>query len=191
MVQIENGKQDGMLTSVKLALINNQLAIISSFESGKVQLGWLINKTFQIKSEFQFQIKEFAPLTLDFDVGKLCAVVAGSGDKVISLKLDAKLDTFSILTERKIPTNGISCLQVRTSDKKILICGSWDSTIKIFSWIKPERLKPLGALKFHSEAVNVVTCTKGLVKSAKIKGQLFAAGSKDGKVSLWSIYNDI
>ena len=164
--------------------------IILTFESGKVQLGKFGHEMFQILLEFQFQIQDFVPLTLDFDEDKLIAVVAGSGDKIISLKLDDELKTFTILSDRKIPTKGISNLRVRSPDKKILICGGWDSTIKLFSWLKPERLKPLGALKFHSASVNVVACTRRPAGGAKIKGHLIAAGSKDEKVSLWSIYSD-
>ena len=164
--------------------------IILTFESGKVQLGKFGHEMFQILLEFQFQIQDFVPLTLDFDEDKLIAVVAGSGDKIISLKLDDELKTFTILSDRKIPTKGISNLCVRSHDKKILICGGWDSTIKLFSWLKPERLKPLGALKFHSASVNVVACTRRPAGGAKIKGHLIAAGSKDEKVSLWSIYSD-
>ena len=164
--------------------------IISTFESGKVRLGKFGNEVFQTLLEFQFQIQDFVPLTLDFDEDKLIAVVAGSGDMIITLKLDEKLKTFTTLLERKIPSKGISNLRVRSPDKKILICGGWDSTVKLFSWLKPERLKPLGALKFHSESVNVVACTRRPAGGAKIKGHLIAAGSKDEKVSLWSIYSD-
>ena len=78
----------------------------------------------------------------------------------------------------------------RPSDKKILICGSWDSTIKLFSWVKPDKLKPLGALKFHSDSVEAVACTKRPVQGVILKGQLFAAASKDLKVSLWKVYDD-
>ena len=74
--------------------------IILTFESGKVQLGKFGHEMFQILLEFQFQIQDFVPLTLDFDEDKLIAVVAGSGDKIISLKLDDKLKTSFCLRER-------------------------------------------------------------------------------------------
>ena len=82
--------------------------IISTFESGKVRLGKFGNEVFQTLLEFQFQIQDFVPLTLDFDEDKLIAVVAGSGDMIITLKLDEKLKTFTTLLERKIPSKGIS-----------------------------------------------------------------------------------
>ncbi len=63
--------------------------------------------------------------------------------------------------------------------------------LRLFSWLKPEKLKPLGALKFHSESVEAVACTRHPVKGIKLKGHLFAAASKDQKVSIWSVYNDL
>jgi len=79
----------------------------------------------------------------------------------------------------------------RHSDAKILVCGGWDSTVKLFSWLKPEKLKPLGALKYHTESVDCLASTRLPLTSLKLKGHFVAAGSKDKKVTLWSFYNDI
>jgi WD40 repeat protein len=72
-----------------------------------------------------------------------------------------------------------------------LIAAGWDSTVKVFSWKKPEKLKPLGALKFHSDTVEAVACTRRPVAEGPGPvGHLLAAASKDAKISLWSIYCD-
>ena len=55
--------------------------------------------------------------------------------------------------------------------------ASWDTTLRLFSWLKPDRLKPLGALKFHTESLTCVDCCSD-------QGWI-AAGSKDGKLSVW------
>ena len=58
--------------------------------------------------------------------------------------------------------------------------------------MKPARLKPLGALKFHSETVQALAWS-GEDHWIKLKGEsspLIAAGGKDRKISFWRIYND-
>ena len=191
MTEVNSDETDGMVTAVKLAFIDSKVVLLSSFESGKLLLGKLVDKKFQILSKFQFSVDDLVPLAIDFDADRSMAVVAGSSDKIFVLKFESDAETFTVLTERKIPTKGISNLKIRSCDKKILICGGWDSTVKLFSWLKPERLKPLGALKFHSEAVEAVCCTERPVEVGRLKGHLFAAASKDEKVSVWSVYNDV
>jgi len=61
--------------------------------------------------------------------------------------------------------------------------------VKLFSWIKPEKLKPLGALKFHTGSIDCVCSVASPLNYLKFKGNILAAGSKDGKISLWSLYN--
>ena len=56
--------------------------------------------------------------------------------------------------------------------------------MRLFSLKRENKLKPLGALKFHDESVDCVAFSS--IIETKI---LLAAGSKDGKVSIWDIYN--
>jgi WD40 repeat protein len=185
----DGGDKSGMVTAVRLAVVDNQAAILSAYESGQLLLSFISDNKIEGVAQFQFAIHDFVPLSLEFDSEKLIGVVAGSQDKVITFKISEKC--FSILTERTMPSKGISSLCLRRHDRKILIATSWDSTVKLFSWIKPEKLKPLAALKFHTDSVEAVTCTKYPVEGIKLKGHLIAAGSKDQKISLWSVYNDI
>ena len=84
----------------------------------------------------------------------------------------------TLLKNRQLPSKGISSLKIRP-DGKILVAGSWDSTIRLFSWLKPQNLKPLGALKFHENAIDTIDVTSKLI----------AAGSSDGYVTIWNVYN--
>ena len=56
--------------------------------------------------------------------------------------------------------------------------------MRLFSLKRANKLKPLGALKFHSESVDCVGFSPGNGSAV-----LLAAGSKDGKVSIWDLYN--
>ena len=76
--------------------------------------------------------------------------------------------------------------------QQLALAASWDSSLRVFSWMKPKQLKPLGALKFHSETLQALTWS-GEDNWIKLKGEstpLIAAGGKDMKISFWRIYND-
>eukprot|EP00051_Salpingoeca_urceolata_P015665 m.204444 g.204444 ORF g.204444 m.204444 type:complete len:349 (+) comp18470_c0_seq1:355-1401(+) len=99
--------------------------------------------------------------------------VAG-GDKTTSMKL-CKLHTI----ELKQP--GINSLTVRT-DCKLFVAGGWDGKLRFYSLPKG---KPLAVLDLHQQAINATAIADTSVCEA---GRLVAAGSKDGRISLWSLY---
>jgi len=114
-------------------------------------------------------------------------VAAGAEDKVVVARMKEDF-TIEILKKREITNPGVSVVYIRP-DQRILLTGGWDSRIRIFSWKKPERCKPLAVLQFHCQAVECFAFTSQPIRSGRIRKNLFAAGSKDGKISLWSIYN--
>ena len=132
------------------------------------------------KSDFQpiFQLNLKHSL-LSMDLNEDFIALGTSEDCIYTVKIDEK--SLKIAKNRQLPTKGISSLNIR-QDRKILICGSWDSTIRIFSWLKPDSLKPLAALKFHQSSIDCIA-TKAT------KPYLFAAGSGDGYISVWNVYN--
>ncbi len=91
-------------------------------------------------------------------------------------------ETIRLLKKRTLPTKGISDVIIRKGDGKILACSSWDGTVRLFSWLKPANLKPLGALKFHEESVDALAVNA-------ISPYMLASASKEGLIALWSVYN--
>lgn len=55
--------------------------------------------------------------------------------------------------------------------------------IRIYSW---KTLKPLAYLSYHTQTINTVDFSGDLCDH----GQLLAAGGKDSRISLWSLYNE-
>lgn len=75
---------------------------------------------------------------------------------------------------------GISDITIRP-DKKILATAGWDHRIRIFGW---KRLKPLAVLDYHTATIHCVSFSD----HSSPRDRLLAAGSKDQRISVWSIY---
>jgi WD40 repeat protein len=163
--------EEGSLTALKLA----KSRLFLAFESGNVTV-FNIDNYDDLKCLTVINLTSCA-LSLDFDASKRIMVCCGPEDFIISL--DIKDDELRLLKKRDLPTKGLSCVHIRKSDAKIVVAGSWDGTVRLFSWLKPQTLKPLGALKFHEESVDAL---------ALDGGSIIAAGSSDGYISFWNVY---
>ena len=151
--------------------------LLAGYESGEIVL-WDWNDNSQVLSVSLLNtIGTVMALTWDRD--KRLGVVVGSEDKV--LVIDQKLEA---VTERKVTNSGLSSALVR-ADGKILVTGGWDGRLRIFSWLKPQKLKPLAVLQFHQEAVTSLASCQSAGAGGK---HLLVAGGKEGKISVWDIY---
>lgn len=142
------------------------------------------------------------PMAMAYDREKGNGVVGGSENKVVSFCLnktgeDAKTEidnkndaepTLCLLKTREIANSGVGSAGIR-QDGKIAVTGGWDGRVRIFSWMNPAKMKPLAVLQFHSGSVETVAFTSQPPTTGRCTTNLLAAGGKDSKVSLWSIYN--
>ncbi len=76
---------------------------------------------------------------------------------------------------------GVSQLCIR-ADGKILATAGWDDNIRVFGG---KKLKPLAVLQHHTDMVNSVAFSDHQDPTQR----LLAAGSKDQRISVWSIYS--
>lgn len=77
---------------------------------------------------------------------------------------------------------GISQLSLR-ADHKLLGSAGWDHRVRLFGW---KKLKPLAVLQYHTDSVHSVAFSD----HADPRLRLMAAGSKDQRISIWSVYNE-
>jgi len=77
---------------------------------------------------------------------------------------------------------GVSHLCIR-GDGKLLSSAGWDHRVRIFGW---KKLRPLAVLQYHTDMVLSVAFSD----HQDPRQRLLAAGSKDHRISLWSIYNE-
>ena len=182
------GIQDhGLIGALKLVNVKTaqkpKLMVLAAYEAGKVTLiDWA-----NAHACCSLDISPCQPLTIDFDKQTQAGAVAGNEDLLLSFSVTSEDDAFALvkLKQRSMPTKGVSALVIRTTCKSPIVAAAcWDKTVRLFSWVRPERLKPLGALKFHRDGVQAVD----FVGESEGKRMLVAVG-KDKKVSLWDVYN--
>ena len=158
--------------------------ILAGWENGVVVVWQWSNQ--REEAMVDLHCKVGTVMALAWDPAKERGVVVGSEDRLVVV--DASLQ---VVGQRQVVNSGMGAVLVR-DDSSIMVTGGWDARLRVFSWKKPEKLKPLAVLDFHSEAVEAMAFSKGRLKEGRLAGKrLVAAGGKDGKVSLWDIYSDV
>jgi len=105
-------------------------------------------------------------------------IISGSVDNILCV---SKINQEMMMEESEKYewcTTGFACVCVR-SDGKLVCCGGWDGRIRLFAW---KNMKRLAILKYHEESINAVSFSSD---------DIIAAGSKDGRITLWEVYRKI
>ncbi|XP_058014652.1 guanine nucleotide-binding protein subunit beta-like protein 1 isoform X2 [Ahaetulla prasina] len=119
-------------------------------------------------------------MSLDFDSEKTKGV-SGSSEKKLCVWSHTELEKLELQQTYELTNPGISEVTLR-QDKKVLATAGWDHRIRLFGW---KKLKPLAVLDYHTSTVYCVAFSDHNQPSER----LMAAGSKDHRISVWSIYN--
>ncbi|KAM6422752.1 guanine nucleotide-binding protein subunit beta-like protein 1 isoform 1-T6 [Liasis olivaceus] len=119
-------------------------------------------------------------MSLDFDSEKTKGV-SGSSEKMLCVWSHTELQNLELQQTYQLTNPGIAEVTLR-QDKKILATAGWDHRIRLFGW---KKLKPLAVLDYHTSTVHCVAFSDHNQPSER----LMAAGSKDHRISIWSIYN--
>nr|XP_048308248.1 guanine nucleotide-binding protein subunit beta-like protein 1 isoform X2 [Myodes glareolus] len=117
----------------------------------------------------------------DISERKVCSRIACHEEPVMGLDFDSQKakgvsgSAGKVCKTHELTNPGIAEVTIRP-DHKILATAGWDHRIRVFHW---RTMKPLALLAFHSASVYCVAfATDGLL----------AAGSKDQRISIWSLY---
>lgn len=103
-----------------------------------------------------------------------------------NLKTPAKIPFLLVVLQLQdcvtLVNPGVSQLCIR-GDGKLLASAGWDHRVRVFGW---KKLRPLAVLQYHTDMVLSVAFSD----HQDPRQRLLAAGSKDQRISLWSIYNE-
>ncbi|CAN9513556.1 unnamed protein product [Ophioblennius macclurei] len=108
--------------------------------------------------------------------------VSGSAEKQLSSWTLDQQSNLQLQDGATLVNAGVSQLCIR-EDAKLLASAGWDHRVRVFGW---KKLRPLAALQFHTDAVLSVAFSDHLDPGRR----LLAAGSKDQRISLWSVFNE-
>ncbi|KAK9763781.1 Astra associated protein 1 Asa1 [Basidiobolus ranarum] len=180
----------GACMSLKLFVSKEQLMLLCGYESGKTSL-WAINDS---KANMIWLANNHVEPVLSMDVNdEATAGISAGADNNLVL-FDVNQNDHRVIRSTQIKHHGVSDVKFR-SDSRIIATAGWDSKIRVFS---VKTLKPLAILNFHRASIYTIGFTQvddnqaserdesGLIID-KPKNYL-AAGSKDGRISLWQIY---
>uniref|UniRef100_A0A8D0HBR5 G protein subunit beta 1 like n=1 Tax=Sphenodon punctatus TaxID=8508 RepID=A0A8D0HBR5_SPHPU len=150
--------------------------LLSGYEDGSVIL-WNLSVG---KSLSRLACHQEPIMSLDFDSEKAKGV-SGSSEKVLCVWSLNEQQDLKVHQTHQLTNSGIADVCIRP-DKKILATGGWDYRLRIFGW---KKLKPLAVLDYHTATVHCVSFSN----HSRPRERLLEAGSKDHRISVWSIYN--
>ena len=196
----------GMIMAIGLCYHRSILTVLAGYESGHAAI-WQRNGTGHWQTVYVNKAHSQPILSLDSS-SELNCFFTSSADAVIARHPFPGNTVASKAQQTKHA--GLQSLTIR-SDDKILATAGWDGKVRVYS---TKTMNELAVLKWHKEGCyaiafasiteNVGPNNEGLeTDSSLIKRTLtvseqrtekaktthwLAAGSKDGKVSLWDIY---
>ena len=196
----------GMVMAIALHYHRTTLQVLAGYESGHVAM-WQQNSTRHWQTVYVNKSHTQPILSLDISETLHCSFTS-SADAIIARHplTDNHSETKTMHTKHA----GQQSLTVR-SDEKIFATAGWDGRVRVYS---PKSMKELAVLKWHTDGCYAVAFAevmqtengndpstdsdRSMIKrnltvseqrTAKAKStHWLAAGSKDGKVSLWGIY---
>ncbi|XP_029475781.1 guanine nucleotide-binding protein subunit beta-like protein 1 [Rhinatrema bivittatum] len=151
--------------------------LLAGYEDGSVTL-W---DTLETKALCRLACHQEPVMSLDFD-SERARGVSGSSEKVLSTWSLDEQQILKVHQVHRLINPGIAHVAIRP-DKKILATAGWDHRIRLFGW---KALKPLAVLDYHSATVHCVAFSDHRTP----RERLLAAGSKDHRISVWSIYQE-
>ena len=161
----------GMCMSIMLvSRESGSTQLLAGYEEGRVALWDVTSET--LLSDMSAHQDSVTCLDYSSTLNK---GISGSVDNIIKIWTIDNKSTISCLRHIEVTNSGLSCAKYRV-DSKLFVMGGWDHKVRVFHG---KSCKPLAVLSFHKDTIQCVTFHTD---------NTLAVGSKDGTISIWSIY---
>ncbi|XP_065887298.1 uncharacterized protein [Dysidea avara] len=110
--------------------------------------------------------------------------VTGSADDVVSVLMINETLTLTHKYNISLHNKGTSSVAIR-HDRRIITTGGWDGRLNLFGCKKG---KPLATLNYHTE--NITSLDYSSSSNSELN-KIIACGSRDGRISLWNLYQHV
>ncbi|XP_041855823.1 guanine nucleotide-binding protein subunit beta-like protein 1 [Melanotaenia boesemani] len=151
--------------------------LLAGYEDGSLLL-WDVTQRSKLS---QVKAHPEPVMCLTFDP-KCLRGISGSSEKNLSSWMLDGQNNLQLQDCVTLVNPGVSQLCIR-EDGKLLASAGWDHRVRIFGW---KKLRPLAVLQYHTDMVLSVAFSD----HEDQRQRLLAAGSKDQRISLWSIYSE-
>nr|XP_019949522.1 PREDICTED: guanine nucleotide-binding protein subunit beta-like protein 1 [Paralichthys olivaceus]XP_019949523.1 PREDICTED: guanine nucleotide-binding protein subunit beta-like protein 1 [Paralichthys olivaceus]XP_019949524.1 PREDICTED: guanine nucleotide-binding protein subunit beta-like protein 1 [Paralichthys olivaceus]XP_019949525.1 PREDICTED: guanine nucleotide-binding protein subunit beta-like protein 1 [Paralichthys olivaceus]XP_019949526.1 PREDICTED: guanine nucleotide-binding protei len=151
--------------------------LLAGYEDGSLLL-WDVTQRSKLS---QAKAHPEPVMCLTFDTKRLRGISGSSEKKLTPWMLDGQ-NNLQLQDCVTLVNPGVSDLCIR-DDGKLLASAGWDHRVRVFGW---KKLRPLAVLQYHTDMVLSVAFSN----HQDPRQRLLAAGSKDQRISLWSIYNE-
>ncbi|KAF3907752.1 hypothetical protein AA313_de0209487 [Arthrobotrys entomopaga] len=212
------GFQTGMPMALKLFYINSSLTLIVGYESGHVVVFTLASSSNKWVQIYSSKPHSQPILSLDYSIhspSPSLLFYSSSADSIIAkhqVSVEAILSDTELTSPSPQSVNTHHAGQqglVLRSDGKILATAGWDSRVRIYS---VKSMKELAVLKWHKEGCYTIAFAEVSDRADEPTGyqitqlnddiltvekqreektcrsHILAAGSKDGRISLWEVF---
>lgn len=171
--------KQGMIMCIKLWQPDSGTGplLLAGYEDGSILL-WDVTQRSVLS---QAKVHPEPVMCLTFDPTRLKGLSASSNSQLCSWRVDGQ-NNLQLQDSVTLVNPGVSQMCLR-DDGKLLASAGWDHRVRLFGW---KRLRPLAVLQYHTDMVLSVAFSN----HQDPKMRLLAAGSKDQRISLWSIYNE-
>jgi WD40 repeat protein len=178
----QDAEKVGMCMALRLFDVAKQQFVAGGFECGDI-LVWRVENG-SLMTRISLHKEPLTCFTLDSTCLRGISGAAENVCQIFEFKQIGSDFTSNCVQSVEFPelSKGVSDVAVR-SDDKICAIGCWDGLIRVFSWRK---LKPLAVLAYHTQGISSLVFSQTCGSESAM---LLAAGSKDKRISIWSLYN--
>ena len=181
-LMVQDVEKVGMCMALRLFDVEKEQFVAGGFECGDI-LVWNVEKE-TLMTRISLHKEPLTCFTLDSTCLRGISGAAETICHIFEFRQSGSEFISNCVQSVEFPelSKGVSDIAIR-SDDKICAVGCWDGSIRLFSW---KKLKPLAVLTYHTQGISSLMFSRMYGSESSM---LLSSGSKDKRISIWSLYN--